>query len=259
MKITAEHINRLIELESAVRYQDAPAGGERPFVVCDGIGKVMLSAPHGAKTFRNNGEQVWHEEDEYTAGMALLLQEVVNVPAIAMVSKSLHYDPNFTATCEYKDELRTVVTRKKIQYVIDLHGAALHSNKLDPEQTIDLGLRSKQESKYSLDVKHVRAFKGLLRVTDNSIDRDCFVVKENRLSAGNSDTVTKFVNDLKITDTENRVQALQIEMKPQVRVVRRMPTATLYQSCGTYTADPLCVMHMLQALADFIDYLNALE
>jgi len=133
MKITEQHYARLIELEkTAVRYQELPSDGDQPFIIKNGEGKVMLSAPHGAMTCRNPEKQVWHEEDEYTAGMALLLNEVMKAPIIAMVRKSSAYDPNWTEDdCAYKEELRRLIQEGSIQYVIDLHGAALCSSKLD--------------------------------------------------------------------------------------------------------------------------------
>ena len=48
-------------------------------------------------------------------------------------------------------------------------------------------------------------------------------------------------------------------MKPQVRVANRFPTATLYKSCGPYQAQADNVMHMLQSLANFIEYLKETE
>ena len=228
MKITAQHYHRLIDLESGVQYQEPPVGGGHPFVAKSGEGKVALSAPHGAKTYRNNRKQIWHEEDEYTAGLALLLNEVMNVPAIAMVRKSSAYDPNYMVECAYKDELGRLIQDGSIQYVIDLHGAALHSTWLDVEQTVDLGVRGSKEADYSMDVQHVQCLEDLLQATDKDIDPNCFVVKRNRLSASTDGTVTAFVSNRKVKDQAKPVQAIQIEMKPQVRVARRFQSASLY-------------------------------
>jgi hypothetical protein len=218
----------------------------------------MLSAPHGAITYRDAEEEVWHEEDECTAGMALLLNELVQIAVIAMVRKSSGYDPNFTPECSYKDELRRLVQEGGIQYVIDLHGAALFSPKLDPEQTIDLGLRNRDPAKYSMNENHVRTLENLLQATDGNYDPNCFLVKRNKLPAKRDGTVTAFASKLNVAGQDKSVQAIQIEMKPQVRVARRLQTASLYQGCGLYEAHPQCIMHMLQALANFTDYLDAL-
>ena len=259
MKITAQHYHRLIDLESGVQYQEPPVGGGHPFVAKSGEGKVALSAPHGAKTYRNNRKQIWHEEDEYTAGLALLLNEAVNVPVVAMMRQSLDYDPNYMAKCAYKDELGRLIQQSGIQFVIDLHGAALFSDNLEPQQTIDLGLRNAEEAGYSMDVKHVEFLENLLQASEGSYDPNCFVVKRNGFPAAGDGTVTTYVSRQIIKDNDKHVQAIQIEMKPQVRVARRFPTASLYPSCGPYEAHPQCIMHMIQSLADFVEYLNGLE
>jgi hypothetical protein len=108
-----------------------------------------------------------------------------------------------------------------------------------------------------MHVEHVRHLKRLLQATDGNHDPNCFVVRCNEFFRAEGDgTVTTFASKLKIAGQDNPVQAIQIEMKPQVRVAKRSTRASLYQSCGPYEAHPECVMHMLQALADFTDYLN---
>jgi hypothetical protein len=57
-------------------------------------------------------------------------------------------------------------------------------------------------------------------------------------------------------DTIHNVQAIQIEMKPQVRIAKRFPTATQYEEHGEFEADPDCILHTIQALVDFIEYLK---
>ena len=107
--ITSEHISRLINLESKVNYDKSPLEGKDPFIVIENDSKVLISAPHGARTFRNNTEQIWHEEDEYTAGMALLLGELCSVPVIATSCRNDVYDPNYMANdnISYKDRKST--------------------------------------------------------------------------------------------------------------------------------------------------------
>jgi hypothetical protein len=71
-------IEKLIQIEAGIHYFESPEPGQMPFVVIERESPVILSAPHGAMTFRNNHTESWHEEDEYTAGMALLLSEICN-------------------------------------------------------------------------------------------------------------------------------------------------------------------------------------
>lgn len=256
MVITEVHISRLIGIESEVRYNQPPPEGEAPFVVVARAGPVLLSAPHGARTRRRSYDEAWHDEDEYTAGMALLLGELCGTPVIAMVARSKEYDPNYKRDVPYKARLRELVRDCGVRYVLDFHGAAAHSRNLAPEQTIDLGYRGDARTERSMDEAHLQAFERLLQVEGAACDPRCFVVGRNRLAGRGSDKhepVTTFVHGLR---SEQHVQALQIEMKPQVRIAHRFATATSYPSCGSYDADPYCVIFMLQALANFIAYLD---
>ena len=257
VQVTDRHLRLLRKIEAGVHYDEPPPAGQKPFVVKDGAGCVMLSAPHGARTYRNSSGEIWHEEDEYTAGFALLLSEILRIPAIALMSRSNAYDPNHTTDCEYKQVMRQRIQDKGIRYVIDLHGAALHSRALDDDQTIDLGLRSKDASNYSLNRVHVdRLTRLLLCCARDAGLRDCFVVRKNNFPAKDPGTITSFASAIPVAGTDQLVQAVQIEMKPQVRVLERMRGASLFPSCGPFSAKAACVRLMLQTLVDFVHYLN---
>ena len=109
--LTPDLILKLIEIETQIRYDSLPPAGQAPFQVVAKKSPVLLSAPHGAITFRNSDQQIWHEEDEYTAGMALLLSEICGVSAIAMKQKCQEYDPNFTKRDDlpYKREILNLI------------------------------------------------------------------------------------------------------------------------------------------------------
>ncbi len=256
MEIKPAHIARLVEIESRISYNELPDDG-KSFIVQSRPSSVMLSAPHGARTFRNTRRQRWHEEDEYTAGIALLLGGLCETSVIATIACNQQYDPNYHRDCDYKQRLADVIRGHQIRFVLDLHGAALHSTTLDSNQTIDLGYRSDNEDKRSMDEIHIQTFENILNENGTLCDSDCFVVGRNHFRAAGgkiSEPITTFVHRLNV---EHDVQGLQIEMKPQLRVVKRFPTASLYKSCGDYSAETDCVIQMLQSLIDFIDYLES--
>lgn len=260
--ITSKHIDRLIALESLVNYDTPPIDGGEPFIIIHNDALVLISAPHGARTFRHNEEQVWHEEDEYTAGMALLLGELCRVPVIATNYKNNSYDPNHTpdVSVAYKQALGRLIQQHNVRFVIDLHGAALYSQTLDPKQTIDLGLRQNQINQIpSMEIHHVEKLEGFLTNTGTAYDPSCFVVGRNKFPGAGDGTVSTYAASQTVPGTDRNVQAIQIEMKPQVRIANRFKAATLYKSCGTYQAQAENVMHMLQSLVDFIDYLKETE
>lgn len=257
--LTLSTVEKLINFEKQIRYDELPNAGQLPFEVIVKNESILISAPHGAKTFRNNKEQVWHEEDEYTAGMALVLSEICDVSAIVMKAKCPDYDPNYTVqeNVPYKCEIKRLIKKNDICFVIDLHGAALFSPTLDDDQTIDLGTRQKNVSdESSFNLHHVEKFEDILSYHDEENLSTNFVVRRNRFPAAGPGTITTFSSQQKIPNTEINVQALQIEMKPQVRVARRFASSTLYNSCGPYEADPKSILHMLQSLVNFIDYLK---
>lgn len=256
--ITQDYIDRLIALESQVHYSTQPPVGEESFTVIDRASPILISAPHGARTFRNNSDEVWHEEDEYTAGIAQLLGEICEVSVIATVFQNHQYDPNNVRddNVAYKQAIQSLIESSGVKFVLDVHGAALKSSKLATNQTIDLGFRSKSIQERSMNEEHILKLEHLLEATENKCDPDCFVVGQNKFPGRGRGTITTFVFCCFGLDTNQKVQSVQIELKPQVRVIRRFPTASLYKSCGEYEADQKCVMHLLQALANFIHYLK---
>ena len=52
LTMTQDMIERLMEIEAGVRYSQPPGPGESPFVVVRRNSAVILSAPHGAVTYR---------------------------------------------------------------------------------------------------------------------------------------------------------------------------------------------------------------
>lgn len=262
IEITQGHINQLIEIESQVRYDTPPPSGEKPFIVVPKNSPVLLSAPHGAQTYRDSKKEKWHEEDEYTGGLAQLLGEICEVSVIATVYRNDEYDPNYVRNdnVAYKQEIRSLIENSGVKYVIDLHGAALKSTYLEPNQTIDIGFRCDAKHERSMAGRHIRYLEQCLKATEGKCDPSCFVVERNKLPARGRGTITSFVFCVFGLDSEHDVQAVQIEMKPQIRIVRRFSTASLYKSCGPYEADSSCIMHLLQSLADFINHLkNSVE
>jgi hypothetical protein len=89
-------VDRLIQTESFVNYNNPPPPETQPFVVVKRKSNILISAPHGCRTFRNRNGQTWHDEDEYTAGMALLLGELCRVNVIATLWRTDDSDPNDT-------------------------------------------------------------------------------------------------------------------------------------------------------------------
>jgi hypothetical protein len=240
--IIPEHINQLIQLEANVHYGEAPPPGQMPFVVVRRPSSVLLSAPHGARTYRNNEDEEWHEEDEYTAGMALLLSELCDTSMIATLWRTEDSDPNEHGEMRsaYKQALKQLVREQPILWVLDLHGA-----REDNPQTklVDLGTRKKLQSFPEDNIgKLVELIQA--RLGNNAVSRD-------GIAATNPNRITAYCQE------QLRIPAMQLEMKPSVRVVWRRPDSSSFAKLGPYSAPPEQIQGMLQALADFIEYLKA--
>lgn len=247
MDVTRSHLDRLIDIEAGVHYgQLPPPGVAAPFVVVRRPSPALLSAPHGARTFRDSRRETWHEEDEYTAGMALLLSELCGASVIATIWRTRDSDPNWhrEETSPYKQASRRLAEDNGIRWLIDLHG--MKETRLQPKQQVDLGTRKELRS---LPPDHLDVFTRLIEahLGTGSVSHNLFPAKTT------GRTVTAFAHGAL------GVHAVQVEMKQSVRVAFRRADASYFAKEGPYAADPERVIAMLQALVDFVDYLHQLD
>jgi hypothetical protein len=245
-------IHRLIEIEGQVHYGELPPPGVPPFVSVLRNSKIIISAPHGAITYRNNGTDLWHEEDEYTASIALLLSELCNTSVIASIWRTEESDPNEhdEKRSTYKQTLRHIVDARKPLWLIDLHGAREDSPNLASTQKVDLGIGEKSEylpegvNNFLINCIEKRLEKGVTSRVDKS-----------GFPAGNEHRIAAFAK------RKLDLSSVQLEMKPSVRIPLRRIDASMYSKVdakysGPYSAPQENVIAMLQALADFISYLH---
>lgn len=243
--ISKEHLDRLISIESHVHYGEPPPPAQLPFVAILRDSPVLLSAPHGARTFRHVADDEWHEEDEYTAGFALFLAELCGTPVVSTIWRTDDSDPNYhgEALSAYKRTVRNIVASNGVRWVLDLHGASQNTPKMDTKALVDLGTRGDLKSLPDPQ-RHQLQEVIEARLGKETVHHNGFPAKE----VGRS--VTAFCHG------ELKLHAVQIEMKPFVRVPQRRTDATLYSSEGPFGGDPDTIIGMLQSLADFIEYLK---
>jgi hypothetical protein len=228
-----------VAIESSVHYAEEPPPGREPFVVVRRASPVVLSAPHGAITYRNNAVELWHQEDDYTAGIALLLSERCGTSAMATIWRATVSDPNYhrEKRSAYKRALRKLVEDVGARWVIDLHGLA--DSSLPPAQLVDLGTRKEKQSLPQEQLDR------LVDLVESRVGQG--TVHHNRFSAYREErTITAFSHGVL------GLHAVQVELKSAVRVPRRRTDATAFAETGPYAADPAQVIALLQALADFV-------
>jgi hypothetical protein len=247
-------IDQLIQIETEVHYTELPPPGRAPFVIVKRESSIILSAPHGAITFRNNDDEIWHEEDEYTAGMALLLSEICGTSVIATIWRTADSDPNEHGEerSGYKQELRRLTENTNARWLIDLHGASEDSANLASEQKIDLGIGKDNEylpkkahaSLVSILDKHLGE-----GATDKNGKKGFSAKDKNRIAAFAYQPLGLGLN------------SVQIEMKPSVRVPLRRVDSSMYQKNsskygGPYSAPSQNMLGMMKSLVEFIEYLK---
>lgn len=251
--IDESHAQRLIQIESEIHYGELPPPGVEPFVCISRKSPVILSAPHGARTFRNNATEIWHEEDEYTAGMALLLSELCQTSIIATIWRTEESDPNEhgESRSAYKQALRRLIESDvpKPTWLLDLHGASEDTTRLATTQKVDLGKGRRS------DYLPVTVAQTLEETLEKYLGKGC----ANRngkpgWDAENEHRMAAFAH------CTLDFSAVQIEMKPSVRIPLRRIDASMYAKAGPYPVNPsdVNVIGMMQALVDFIEHLKTL-
>jgi hypothetical protein len=251
--LSIDQVEKLIEIEAQVQYNQPPPDGIEPFILIERNSSILISAPHGCRTFRDRGGYLWHEEDEYTAGMALLLSELCNTSVMATVWRTDDSDPNdtFEDKSAYKQTLKKAAQKGEIQLVLDLHGVGQYSERMAPGQLVDLGTGKENRS---LSNEHLKILK------------ECI---ERNLGKGVTDRQGKAgfpaaVRGRSITAYAHQIlglNAVQIEMKPEVRVVERRVDSSAYrktlsQGGGPFQAPANRVIAMMQSLVDFINFMS---
>ena len=100
------------------------------FVLEDGTGKVMISAPHSVEQLREG--RIKYAEPQ-TGVLAKMLREELNCPIICK-TRNCGDDANYDEHSLYREALRDYIQQNQIRYLLDLHQMA-------PERAekIDLG------------------------------------------------------------------------------------------------------------------------
>ena len=229
-------IERLIELEADVRYQQAPADDEAEFRYVRGQIPILLSAPHGAVHTRKGKSK---EEDEYTAGMVCLVAELTHAHVLYARRKS-RTDPNWYADAPYKKRLKQIVEQADIRFVLDIHGAAASRN-----FGIALGTMGGKSCPDHRDViVHALEQHGFERggAGLNRLDVDHTFSGRGRRG---QETVTGYVA------SKLGVPAAQFELNAHLRVVKRRGDATPQ---GAFRGEPERIEKTVQALVALIQH-----
>lgn len=239
VRSSREVLERLVELEADVQYQESPEEGDSRIGFLRGSTPALLSAPHAAVHTRQGQAK---EEEEFTAAMACLVAETTGAHALYLRRRS-STDPNWHVDVPYKRRLAQIATREGLHFVLDIHGAS-------PLRPFGVALgtveeRSCPEQRDGI-IRELEAFG--FRPDARSMDRlDVDETFTGRGQAG-QETIICFVSEALDVD------AAQIELHPLVRVVERREDATLPRP---FRGDPDRIGRVVRALSAIVDLVAA--
>jgi hypothetical protein len=175
------------------------------FEVINGRIPVLISAPHGAKHYRNGS---FKEEDEYTSSLAIKIGEVTGAYVIFTKNKTRE-DPNNAISTKYKDTMKKLIDEKEIRFVADLHGADKGK-----DYKVNVGIMDDKDMKRCSCPR----FKPIIE--------ECFMGFQHRLfnldiyTASLPGTVTYFARKI------CGIEAAQFEINAKCRIIERKPDSS---------------------------------
>jgi len=230
-------LERLVELEADVLYQEPAADGERRIGCVEGTTPVLLSSPHGAVHTRRGEPK---EEEEFTAALACLVAELTGAHALSTRRRS-PTDPNWEQDVPYKRLLRRIVAREGIAFVLDIHGTAP-----DRDFGVALGTMNGRSCprRREMIIRRLEE-RGFRREGDDLDDRDRLDVDGTFTAGGLSEqeTITRFAWE------RLGVPSAQLELHPSLRVVERRADATLPRP---FHGDPERIHRIVAALVEIV-------
>lgn len=204
-----EHLNRARVNEEAVSVERVHffktdkrvnPRQEEPFWIALGELPVLLSAPHAVRHLRQKKIKM---SDQFTGSIVYLLHQMTGCHAIT-TTKLYGGDPNSDNPCIYKEKIVEICDRKKVKFVLDIHGAARERN-FDVDFGTNGGETLLSEERMVEMLEHNFQDFGL-----NRISHDYFAARA-------PNTIANFVA------RELKIPAVQVEINNQYRVPAQNP------------------------------------
>ena len=170
----------------------------------EGSAPVLVSAPHGARHYRNNK---WKEEDEYTASLAIKLAQDTGAHVIYVKNRTRE-DPNYIMQSRYKDRIKEMIKSNGIGFLLDLHGVG----KKRPFK-VCVGIRHDL-----LEMSSCPTFKGIIEASLHGFQEPPIFNRTN-FKAAKEETVTSFARN------KCGIEAAQIEINARYRMERKPDSA----------------------------------
>lgn len=231
-------IDRLIQFEEDIRYQEQPTADEPEFIHMKGSLPVLISAPHGAVHTRNGRPK---EEDEFTGGLAQLIGHETGAHVLYARRKS-STDPNVDPTAPYKHMIGDIVDEYNIGFVLDLHGV-----KADRPHGIELGTARGESCSEEERRLIIRIFREHGFVPGNPNRFLNLWIDQLHTGAGN-DQEERVINFVR---KRLNISAAQFELNAHIRVPKRKTDAT--QEDKSFEGNPDLIIKTIQTFVDIVN------
>lgn len=171
------------------------------FQIINGTRKILISAPHAFAHKRPSLSSSYKQEEMFTAEMVKEACSLVSCWGIYLNDVSLNYDPNFHKLSKnpYKQMVKEIIEKEKIQLFIDIHGL---SDKYDYDFGFSYCKRFEKSKRYAIELMNRIASKDVF----NGVNFNLGYMKEN-----DQETLTEFVCK------KRRVPAFQVEIARYIR------------------------------------------
>jgi hypothetical protein len=166
---------------------------------------ILISAPHGAKHFRDDD---WKEEDQYTSSIAIKLGEITGAHVIYVKNKTRE-DSNYLERTKYKERIKEVIEEHGIKFLMDLHGVDQHK-----PFKICVGTGYDENEKSSCP-----AFKDIIEDVLKDFQAPP-IFNRKKFKAKEKGTVTSFAR------RECGVESAQFEINAAYRILKRKPDSS---------------------------------
>ncbi|KUO51971.1 MAG: hypothetical protein APF76_06985 [Desulfitibacter sp. BRH_c19] len=128
MKLYNEYINTRINEEAFAIEQTYFVKTDRrvnpkeiePYKFFLGSIPILITAPHAVRHIRKKRIK---PSDQFTGAISVVLHNKTNAYCLA-ATKLYGGDPAFDKPCIFKEKIREIVTKHRIKFVIDIHGAS---------------------------------------------------------------------------------------------------------------------------------------
>ena len=173
---------------------------EEPFWFALGKLPVLVSAPHAVRHYRQKKIKM---SDQFTGSIVYLLNQLTGCHAIA-TTKLYGGDPNSDDPCIYKERIAEICDKKKVKFVLDIHGAAR-----EREFDVDFGTNSG---------KNILGKVRMLETLEHNFQGfGLSRISYDHFAATGLNTIGNFVA------RELKIPAVQIEVNKQYRVPAQNP------------------------------------